>query len=91
MSEKTAAAAARSTIRALRFHGFGEPGEVLRLEDGPHAALAEHAAHEALAVDRLRDEIAARSPLAGTGRRGRRTTRALGELDGSEAPLEQNT
>ncbi len=27
--------AARSTIRALRFHGYGEPGDVLRLEKVP--------------------------------------------------------
>jgi NADPH:quinone reductase-like Zn-dependent oxidoreductase len=31
----TAQTAARSSIRALRFHSFGEPGEVLRLEEAP--------------------------------------------------------
>jgi NADPH:quinone reductase-like Zn-dependent oxidoreductase len=31
----TAPTAVRSTIRALRFHGYGEPGEVLHLEEAP--------------------------------------------------------
>ncbi|APR74686.1 Quinone oxidoreductase [Minicystis rosea] len=35
MTDMTAPTAARSTIRTLRFHGYGEPGEVLRLEEAP--------------------------------------------------------
>src|ERR1700761_682311 len=31
----TAATAARSTIRTLRFHRYGEPAEVLELEEAP--------------------------------------------------------
>lgn len=33
--DKAAPTAARSSIRALRFHGYGEPGEVLHLEEAP--------------------------------------------------------
>ena len=35
MIDRTAPAAARSTIRTVRFHGYGEPAEVLRLEEAP--------------------------------------------------------
>ena len=34
-TDKTAPIAARSSIRALRFHGYGEPAEVLHLEEAP--------------------------------------------------------
>jgi NADPH:quinone reductase-like Zn-dependent oxidoreductase len=35
MTVMTASTAARSTVRALRFHGYGEPAEVLHLEEAP--------------------------------------------------------
>lgn len=35
MTDRTAPTAARSTIRTVRFHGYGEPAEVLQLEEAP--------------------------------------------------------
>lgn len=50
MTDEKASLPTRSTMRALRFHGFGEPADVLRLEDAPvpspsasHVRVAVHA------------------------------------------------